>query len=114
MYASHITDLFNEEVKMAMEIDLKKKEQLMLKFKNEIWPKNFKIFDERIETNKSGYLVGERLTWVDLHLVRYFEVFEYEKIQVLDKFSNLRDFLQMVKKLPKIANWLDSRPETTF
>ena len=34
-----------------------------------VLPINLKIFEDKIKENKSGYLIGDSLTWTDLVLI---------------------------------------------
>ena len=63
MYADQVSDLLNEAVKVHFESDSTKKAEMTTKLVNETIPNNAKIFSAKLEQTKSGYLVGNGLTW---------------------------------------------------
>ncbi|CAL2033621.1 hypothetical protein CAEBREN_14956 [Caenorhabditis brenneri] len=74
----------------------------------------FKIIDGLLEKSKSGFLIGDGLTFADLVIVE--NAFTMEKHNLLDttahpKIAALRE---KVYAIPAIKEWVASRPDTVF
>ena len=63
MYADQVSDLLNEAVRVRFESDPTRQAEMTTKFVNETIPNNAKLFSAKLEQTKSGYLVGNGLTW---------------------------------------------------
>lgn len=95
-----------------LEKDENKKKELQERLSNEVIPNNMKLFETKLTTTNTGYLIGNGLTWVDLYLVNILEWLGQNKEAVLNNFPNLKAFEQKIRSLPRIAEWLSKRPKT--
>ena len=62
-YSDQVSDLLNEAVRVRFESDPTRQAEMTTKFVNETIPNNAKLFSAKLEQTKSGYLVGNGLTW---------------------------------------------------
>ncbi|PIO70329.1 glutathione S-transferase protein [Teladorsagia circumcincta] len=66
-----------------------------------------------LKSNKSGYLVGDSLTWPDLYLAEGTEL--AKKIPTLyDGFPELKAHSEKIRSIPELKKWIESRPDTPF
>ncbi|VDO85500.1 unnamed protein product [Heligmosomoides polygyrus] len=66
-----------------------------------------------LNQSKSGYLVGDSLTWADLVLAEMAEV--AKKVPTLyDGFPEAKAHSEKIRSIPALAKWLQTRPETKF
>lgn len=81
-------------------------------------PKSYGKLDSIIEKNEgSPYLVGKKISWVDLMLVHYLEMFEMlmpEFPNLLATYPNLTKLRKTVTELPQIKAWIEKRPKTAI
>ncbi|KAH7732339.1 GST-11 protein [Aphelenchoides avenae] len=74
----------------------------------------FQRLEKMLESSKSGYLVGDKLSVADLcvfHFVWYFD-FKILPGQLHHKFPILEGFIKKIKNEPKIKEWMAKRPVT--
>jgi glutathione S-transferase len=95
------------------EADLSKKREIESRLVKEVWPKHLKVFEEKLAEN-NGWLVGDNLTWCDLYLCVVLEWIGLEAEALLTRFANCKVLENRVKSIPKIAQWIRSRPETNL
>uniref|UniRef100_A0A914VP22 glutathione transferase n=1 Tax=Plectus sambesii TaxID=2011161 RepID=A0A914VP22_9BILA len=73
------------------------------------------VFEQVLKENTSGWLVGDSVTWVDLHAAEFFnKAITYGNPNSLDAFPLLKQHNQKVFDLPNISNYIASRSETPF
>nr|CDJ94821.1 Glutathione S-transferase domain containing protein [Haemonchus contortus] len=66
-----------------------------------------------LKENKSGYLVGDSLTWPDLYLAGVAEW--ATKIPTLyDGFPELKAHSEKIRSIPELKKWIETRPDTPF
>lgn len=105
-------DLVEPCVAAAMEKDEKKKAELSKKFRDETLPKRLAGIEKLI---KGDYLVGDKMTWADLHAVHSLTWSDLLQITInYDKLPKLKAIKDRVEASPKIAAWLETRPKTFF
>ncbi|CAJ0947387.1 unnamed protein product, partial [Mesorhabditis belari] len=71
------------------------------------------LYEEFLEKNGSGYLVGNQVSLADLvvfHVVSFLD----QKIipRQLAKYKGLSAFLVRIQEIPRIKAWLEKRPKT--
>ncbi|XP_064618073.1 glutathione S-transferase-like [Liolophura sinensis] len=75
-------------------------------------------FERCLESNKSGYLVGDSLTWADVVVASYLDSFidriSPEFGELLEKFPKIRAHLDKVRAIPQIAAFIAKRPKTVL
>ncbi|KAF1765900.1 hypothetical protein GCK72_005853 [Caenorhabditis remanei] len=67
--------------------------------------------DRILKNNKSGYLVGNGLTWADLVVADHLHTLD--NIKELDDVSwlNLKKYQEMIYSLPELKSHIDTRPK---
>ena len=65
-YIDQITDLSQKVIEYLSESDPVKLAKVKENMSNSILPTNFKFFEDKIKEGKSGFLIGDNLTWADL------------------------------------------------
>ncbi|ODM99989.1 Glutathione S-transferase 1 [Orchesella cincta] len=99
----------------SAEKDETKKAALTANFIGNTVPRFFGNMESAIAKNgDSPYLVGKNLTWVDLQMAHFLDMFDAMIPNVLDTFPKLRKLKQNVFKIPSIAQWIEKRPKTAF
>lgn len=105
MYGAQLGDLFNG---YASALNNNQTET----FFNEVWPQNFQLFENRLAVNRNGFLVGRRLSWADIYLSQITDFLGNRKENMLSRFPLIRALDQRVRSIPRIANWIQTRPVT--
>lgn len=75
-------------------------------------PKNLSIFESRLASNGTGYLVGDSLTVADLFFFTLLEGLKEKKDLVLSKFPHVKRLDERIRANAKISEWLNKRPVT--
>ena len=112
MYADQVSDLINELVKAHFESDESRKEQLNAKVQSETLPNSLRLFEQRLAQTGTGYLVGNGLTYADLHLFATLEWLGDKRDQVLAHFPLVQKLDKTIRAHERIAAWIASRPAT--
>ncbi|WKX93334.1 hypothetical protein Q1695_010969 [Nippostrongylus brasiliensis] len=64
-----------------------------------------------LKNNKSGFLVGDSLTWADLYLANFADL--VPKVPTLyDGFPEAKAHAEMVRAIPALKKWIETRPKT--
>ncbi|VDL65254.1 unnamed protein product [Nippostrongylus brasiliensis] len=64
-----------------------------------------------LKNNKSGFLVGDSLTWADLYLANFADLLP--KVPTLyDGFPEAKAHAEMVRAIPALKKWIETRPKT--
>jgi glutathione S-transferase len=112
-YADLMNDMLAGFIKAHYEVDPEKKKELFAKYFNEGIKEFLKHFEKAITENKSGFLVGDRVTWVDLSFSVLWEWIPQEPKQALfTEFQSCKAHYEKKVSLPKIAEWFEKRPVT--
>lgn len=90
-------------------------------FEKEVREVHFPFYFPKIEQfikdngGKNGFAVGEKLTWADLYLANFLEVWtDNHGQQILDGFPLLQKQKTVVLSIPQIAEWNSNRPKSKF
>ncbi|XP_062579790.1 S-crystallin SL11-like [Saccostrea cucullata] len=107
-----VNDFFESLRPVMFEKDEAKKAELMKKFHEQV-PVYMKRIEDRLSLNGggNGFLVGPSLTLADLTFLRSLDAFDKFGLKLTDKLEALR---KRIESLPKIQEYLKSRPETEF
>ncbi|VDL73267.1 unnamed protein product [Nippostrongylus brasiliensis] len=62
----------------------------------------------------NGYLVGNKVSWVDLLISEHTFDLSKRVPEYLDGFLEVKAHMEKIHQIPQIKNWLDTRPETIF
>jgi len=120
--ADMLIDCYDDATKpiltFFMEKDEAKKAELKKKYAEEQLPASLALLEGILVSNKGGdkFLVGDELTWADIGLMNFVQwtTSMGGAVNPLAKFPKLAALEEKVKKLPKIAAWLEKRPKTDF
>ncbi|XP_065938105.1 glutathione S-transferase 1 isoform X2 [Magallana gigas] len=107
-------DLRAEWVKVFREADETKKAELQKKLVEEIVPKLWKIFQDTLSSNSSGYMVGDGLTLGDLAVYDVMEIHTRDYPDLIKNFPQLQTHRQKVASIPNVKRYLENRPVTLF
>ena len=113
-YSDQVTDIQEVMFKMMMAKSDAEKAELKKKLFEDVLPKNFKFFEDKLKQTKSGYLVGSGLTLADIYLISVLEKLGDGKEGILANYSELYKLDKRVRSHPKIADWIAKRPVTPF
>nr|AYN44524.1 glutathione S-transferase S6 [Brachionus plicatilis] len=75
---------------------------------------NFKFFEDRLNKNGSGFLVGGKISWADIFLSQMTEFLDKYKNMYLDKYPQVKALDEYVRDLPGVKEWIQNRPTTPF
>nr|AIT99308.1 glutathione S-transferase sigma 7 [Brachionus koreanus] len=106
MYGAQLGDLFDA-------FSTSFNSNTTLSFFTEVWPRNFQFFEDRLNKNGNGFLVGKRLSWADIYLSQMTD-FIQNKDEFLNKFPLVKALDKKVRSIPKIADWIKRRPDGDF
>ncbi|XP_023313071.1 glutathione S-transferase-like isoform X2 [Anoplophora glabripennis] len=109
-----ITDLRLKLAQYSYETDEKAKKEKEKSILNDALPFYLEKLDAQAEKN-NGYLVGGRLTWVDLLFTASLDFINFmAKKDIIANSPNLQKVKQNVVKIPNIKAWLEKRPKDTL
>jgi len=109
-----LTDFRLEWRKHFAEQDETKKAELKKNFDENVVPKYLTKFEAQITANGGAFLVGKRISWIDLQLAHFLEFFEAQAAALLDSFPNLKKLKETVFEIPQIKAWIEKRPVTAM
>jgi len=119
--ADMLVDCFDDSCKpilaFFMEKDEAKKAEAKKKFVEEQLPASLTMLEALLVANNggTGYFVGNELTWADIAFINFVQWTAMGgATNPLEKFAKLRALDEKVRKLPKIAAWIEKRPKTEF
>lgn len=92
--------------------------QLKTKLVGEQFPAIMKIFEERLTNSKSGFIIGDKLTFVDVCLFcmvdgsdkNYFD----HKTIIFETYPHVKEHFEKIGNIPRIAEWLEKRPNYPY
>lgn len=97
------------------EKDEGRKAQLKKDLSEQHLPKFFGILEKRITQNTSGWLFGPNVTYADFRLYLLASIVKNTVSEkFFDDYPGTKKLTEVVEALPKIAEWLKSRPKTEF
>jgi glutathione S-transferase len=83
-------------------------EAVMDRFRTDYLPRYFKIFNDQLAKNKTGFLVGDKFTWADLFLYNYSYTLGNAKEGTFVQWENypeVKKHRDLVNNLPFLANF---------
>jgi len=110
-------DVLEPSIKFFFEKDKAKQAELATKFKEETLPKSFELFEKLLKENKGGdsFLVGDSLTWADIAFIDLLGWLGALEVELpFDKAPKLKALRERVEAIPKIAEWIKTRPKTNL
>lgn len=98
-----------------MEKDPEKKEELKKTLIETTVPKYLGKVENIQKENGGDFLVGQKLTWIDIQYAHFLEMFEVTTgPEVTAAYPNLKKLQKAVFETPEIKEWIDKRPVTEF
>ncbi|KAL6736887.1 glutathione S-transferase protein [Ancylostoma duodenale] len=76
--------------------------------------KFFGFMTKFLKESKSGYLVGDSLTYADLYLAETSAEFSKKFPTIYDGFPEVKAHAEKVRSNPALKKWIETRPETKF
>ncbi|KHJ90794.1 glutathione S-transferase protein [Oesophagostomum dentatum] len=67
-----------------------------------------------LKNNKSGFLVGDSVTWADLLIAEHSSDMSHRIPEFLNGFPEVKAHMEKVRSIPKLKKWIESRPASTF
>ncbi|KAL3077282.1 hypothetical protein niasHS_013271 [Heterodera schachtii] len=73
------------------------------------------MFERQLEANNTGYLVGDKLTWVDFYVASFADLtLTFGRFDILDRFPRVLHHCRAVFSLPQLQQHIKNRPDTLF
>lgn len=107
-------DLTQKMALFFFEKDDTKKADLKAAIGGEHVPRFFGILERLISGNPSGWVYGERVTYVDLCITQAVERVKFIDEDLLANYPSIMKLNAAVNALPRIAAWIANRPQTQF
>ncbi|KHJ90796.1 glutathione S-transferase protein [Oesophagostomum dentatum] len=67
-----------------------------------------------LKKSKSGFLVGDKVTWVDLLISEHMADMSARIPEFLDGFPEVKAHMEKVRSIPALKKWIETRPDTPF
>jgi glutathione S-transferase len=65
--------------------------------------------------NKSGWMVGDEITWADIVITDYLSVLQdCFSADALQGYADLKKYVDKVQNVPQLKTYIANRPETVF
>lgn len=109
-------DLRDEAMKVFVETDDKKKQNLRATFINVTVPSYLNRFEKIYNENPGPWLVGTRVTWADIFIVYSFDYLSStlgEENLIMD-YPGLQALKETVYGIPEISEYIKNRPEGSY
>jgi len=86
-------------------------------FKSKVVPATQKLFaglEKSLKSSGSGFLVGKSATWADFLIAERLDTFHGFGSHLFDGHPEIEKYVNHVKDLPKIKEWIKKRPDNKF
>ncbi|VDO25251.1 unnamed protein product [Onchocerca flexuosa] len=107
-------DLITHSVPWFKCEDAAKKKEILAEFEAKHLVPTFRLLEDILAKNGTGYFVGKKLTAADLDMLCMVGLFSSLCPNSIAQLTNLNDFKDRIMKLPKIKKWIETRPKTDF
>ncbi|XP_020849570.1 glutathione S-transferase-like isoform X1 [Phascolarctos cinereus] len=105
MYVEGMRDLY--DIIILLPLALPEEQEKNLSFVNErATQRFFPVYEKALKDHGKNYLVGNQLSWADIHLLELILMVEEYKSDVLLVFPKLQEFKARISKLPRIQKFL--------
>nr|UOU03297.1 glutathione S-transferase sigma 8-2 [Brachionus rubens] len=105
--SEQVRDIFDSLVNIYLIKDNDEKNRSLDKALSESVPNGFKLIQNILESNQSGFLVGDKITYADVVLLISYEWLRDRKDEVLAKLPALKKHNDMICSIPVIAKHLE-------
>jgi len=109
-----VNDIFNARISAIFESNDALKSEKMRTFLEETLPTGLGRMEQLLQSRGGQFMVGNRLTWADLHLFTFLEGCTKNNPELLESYPGLANLMERVAALPNISNWLAARPNTVL
>ena len=107
-------DLVNIFIKYWFEGNEERKESMKSELLETKIPNYFGIFEKCIDLAGGKYLVTDGVTWADLFVVAWIEIFFRVDSELLEPYPKLKELYEEVRSVDAIKDWIEKRPESDF
>ncbi|XP_072498553.1 glutathione S-transferase-like [Notamacropus eugenii] len=105
MYVEGMRDLY--DMIMFLPLALPEEQEKNMSFITEkATQRFFPVYEKALKGHGENYLVGNQLSWADVHLLELILMVEECKSGVLSAFPKLQEFKARISKLPRIHKFL--------
>ncbi|VDK82284.1 unnamed protein product [Onchocerca ochengi] len=94
--------------------DAARKKEILAEFETKHLAPTFRLLEDILAKNGTGYFAGKKLTAADLNMLCMVGLFGSLCPNSIAQLTNLNDFKDRIMKLPKIKKWVETRPKTDF
>jgi glutathione S-transferase len=108
-YMELVEDMFKELIKVFFEKDEDKKKELQKNLNEVVYPKFLGLFEKALESNGTGYLVGDKLTLGDLALYNGFDTPLQSSETMMDSFPKMKAHRAKIGAIPSLAEYIKNR-----
>nr|1TW9_A Chain A, glutathione S-transferase 2 [Heligmosomoides polygyrus]1TW9_B Chain B, glutathione S-transferase 2 [Heligmosomoides polygyrus]1TW9_C Chain C, glutathione S-transferase 2 [Heligmosomoides polygyrus]1TW9_D Chain D, glutathione S-transferase 2 [Heligmosomoides polygyrus]1TW9_E Chain E, glutathione S-transferase 2 [Heligmosomoides polygyrus]1TW9_F Chain F, glutathione S-transferase 2 [Heligmosomoides polygyrus]1TW9_G Chain G, glutathione S-transferase 2 [Heligmosomoides polygyrus]1TW len=67
-----------------------------------------------LKKNSSGFLVGDKISWVDLLVAEHVADMTNRVPEYIEGFPEVKAHMERIQQTPRIKKWIETRPETPF
>ncbi|OXA49471.1 hematopoietic prostaglandin D synthase [Folsomia candida] len=98
---------------IRLEQDLAKKAAIKVTMMATVIPKYLQKFEDILSRSKSGWLVGDGVTWADVYVCVYISLnTDFHQLPLLDGYPALGKMYATLHAIPEIKDWVEKRPKT--
>ena len=113
-----MVDFSFDLVKFIWEPDQEAKKIFKKTFTSEKIPQFMKHFENKLKETNTGFVIGTKLTFVDVALFRIVECIDDNSLfcrqMVLNSYPLIKAHYEKIGSLPKIAEWIKNRPDYLY
>ncbi|XP_064628534.1 hematopoietic prostaglandin D synthase-like [Lineus longissimus] len=109
-----LEDMMKPIYTIYLEENKEKMSSMLQKYKENTLKHYMQKFEEYLAKEDTEYFVGSSLTWADLHYINCMSWVTLFVPDALDNHPRLINLKNKIESLPRIANWLDTRPITNY
>jgi len=114
-YGAHALEARNAFATYYSEADEGKRAIAKKTFMGTTLPTYLTRFNKIVEANGGNYLVGKRLSWVDLYLVNFIQIWEDNlDSKLLSSYPALTKLKSNVLSIPAIKDWVADRKDAFY
>ncbi|VDN23050.1 unnamed protein product [Cylicostephanus goldi] len=117
MLADQYTD-YRTEIKPWLYVAAGMKEGNAEELKKDVFmparKKYLDIITKFLKQNKSGFLVGDSVTWVDLLVAEHSSTMLHFDAKFVEGYPEVKAHMEKIQAIPNIKKWIETRPKTDF
>jgi len=107
-------DMYTRSANAWAEPDKEMKKQKFGQVVEEFIKPRLRYFDDHFAKSKSGFLVGDKVTWCDFFVYNMMTMIrDFLKVSITS-FENLEKFVNTIDDLPKVKEWHKNNPASLF